>query len=302
MTGPEAVPPRPAASAGGAPLAGRISGTRWGGKIRAIETWFDDDPESLAGYDVWISHQRSQPLSAGGWHYRYTLFVDLLQSEQALLGGMRRGTAREIRNAQTRDGFVCTFNEAPTAEDLVAFAAFYDAYPLHPDQPPMDRVRLGEFHQAGFLKFAEVRDPDGAVLVRHGVLGHDRSGIAQPVYQVSAYHQAADQAQANAIGRANRLLYYREFLFYKERGYRIYDLNGWYTGTEDAKRLRINLFKEGFRGKVCCGFDCEEAVSLRGRVYVVLKTLKRWLFQPELAREFRRLRTKPKKLPDYQET
>jgi hypothetical protein len=213
---------------------------------------------------------------------------------------MRRGTAREIKNAQTKDGFVCAFNEAPTEADLVAFAEFYDAYPLHPDQPPMDRIRLREFHQAGFLKCSEVRDADGAVLVRHGVLCHDRSGIAQPVYQVSAYHQAASQAQANAIGRANRLLYYREFLFYKARGYRIYDLNGWYTGTEDEKRLKINLFKEGFRGKICCGFDCEEAVSLRGWAYVIFKTLKRWLFQPEQAREFRRLRRKPAKLPDYE--
>jgi len=304
MNGPEEIPLPPGRQGLGFPGLpdGQIRSTRWGGRIQAIESWFDDDPLSKAGHDIWISHQRSRPISRWSWHYRYTLLVDLGLSAEALLAGMNRTTAREVRKGETKDGFTCVFIPAPTEADLEAFAQAFDANPNTPEQPPMDRERMRELHRAGFLHFSEARSADGTVLVRHGVLCHRRSGIAQPYYQVSSYHQVVDPAQANTIGRANRWLYYREFLYFKAEGYHTYDLNGWYTGVDDEKRLKINQFKEGFRGRIWCGYDCEVAISLRGWFYVVFKTLKRWLFQREKARELWRLRRRPVRLPDGIET
>ena len=278
---------------------GQIRSTRRGGRVRVVETWYDDDPASLGGYDVWISHQRSRRLSPWGWHYRYTLMVDLTRSPEELLKRMNDTTSREIRKAGTKDGLEVVFIPEPTEADLQVLADAYDANPNAPGQPPMERDRLRELWQAGFLHLSEARAPDGTVLVRHAVLLHRRSGIAQPWYQVSTYHQVKDQAGVQLIGRANRWLYYQEFLHFKELGCRAYDLNGWYTGSDDPKRLKINQFKEGFRGRIAFGYDCEEALTLRGWAYVVLRTLKRWLFLRERARELRRLRRKPARLPDY---
>jgi hypothetical protein len=289
MSRPTGYPPLP---------EGQIRSSRQGW-ARVVETWYDDDPASLKGYDVWISHVRSRRLSPWGWHYRYTLLVDLTRSPEALLGAMNKTTAKQVKQAETKDRLQCTILSEPTMADLEAFAEAYDACPVTPEQPPLERDRLRELWQAGFLHLSEARTTDGTVLARHGVLMHGRSGIAQTWYTLSNYHTAADAAQVALVGRANRWLYYREFLHFKELGCHTYDLNGWYTGNDDPKRLKINQFKESFHGRIWFGYDCEEAVSLRGWVYVIFKTVKRWLFLRERSRELRRLRRKPARLPDY---
>lgn len=277
---------------------GEVLSHRLGGRIRVLETWFDEDPASLDHVDLWVSHRRSQPVSAWGWLYFYTLHVDLTQSPQALLKNLRASTAKGIRLARDNDNLTCAFNTSPTEADIEAFARHYDEHPLRQDQNPVDRARLLALKKAGFVNLAEVHTTEGTVLVRHFLLCHERSAIVEPVYQVSLlYWNAADPEKAKAIGRANRFLYFSEFLFYRERGYRIYDQNGWYAGTEDQKRLQINLFKEGFNGRIHPRFDCEEPVSLRGWAYVTLKTLKRWLLEPETRKEHRRRRHKAPRLP-----
>jgi len=279
---------------------GQVRNTRLGGRIRVVETWFDDKPDSLKGCDLWVSYQRTRPLSSRGWLYFYTLHVDLTLAPEILLSNMRKNTSREIRQAQERDGLSCSINTTPSVEDIDGYAAFYDGNPRTEDQAPMDRNRLRELKQAGLVHLAQVRAADGEVLVQHCLLGHERSSIIQLSSMVSLHHSTADKARSSAIGRANRWLFYQEFLFYKERGFQIYDLNGWYAGIEDEKRLRINQFKEGFRGKILYGFDCEEAVSLRGRVYLMLQAVKRRLFQPEKMKDIRRRRKKAPRLPELE--
>jgi len=284
---------RPLPLTGDPAPAGQVRSTRRGGRIKVVETWFNDDPASLDGVDVWIAHQRPDRLTPWGWHYRYTLLVDLAPSAEEILARMNKTARQEIRKSIKDGEFTCTFLASPTAEQMEAFADAYDAHPIHPDAPKLERDRLRELHASGILQLSECRDRSGTILVWHGVLGHQRAGIAQPVYQISNYHQAVDQAGANATGRANRVLYYQEFVYYKERGYATYDLNGWYTGAEDEKRLKINKFKEAFRGRLWFGYDCEEPLTLRGWAYVTFKTLKRWIFIRGRAEELRRLRRKP---------
>jgi hypothetical protein len=214
---------------------------------------------------------------------------------------MRKNTSREIRNAQDRDGLSHSINTSPSVEEIEEYAKFYDENPRTADQAPLERDRLRMLARAGLVHLAQVSDAEGAVLAKHCLLNHQRSGTIQLSSLVSLHHGEANKNRGSAIGRANRWLFYREFLFYKELGFRIYDLNGWYAGIEDEKRLRINLFKEGFRGRILFGYDCEEPISFWGRAYVILQTIKRRLFQPEKMKEIRRRRLKAPRLPDIGE-
>lgn len=271
-------------------LEGRLSATRLGGWVRILETWFDDEPESLEGFDLWIAHRRSRPVSDRGWLYFYTIRNDLSATPEALLAGMRKSTMKGIKAAMNTLGFSCAFSAAPSAAELAAFADFYDDNPLGPGQAPLDRGWLARLGQAGLLHLSRVQDGAGEILVQHALQGHRRTGIVQPFLQVSTYKTAADPGRVKAIGDANRLLYYSEFLHFKELGFHTYDHNGWYSGLEDAKRLQINLFKEGFGGAVWHGYDCQEAVSLRGRLFLALKQLKRRLLRPEELKDLERRR------------
>jgi hypothetical protein len=274
---------------------------RQGGKIRVLESWYGDDPISFEGYDLWISHQRPEPMSPSRWLYFYTIHVDLTLEPDVLLSNMRKNTSREIRNAQDRDRLSCSINPTPSEEEVEDYARFYDANPRAPDQGPLERDRLRALAKAGLVHIAQVLDSEGVILAQHCLLCHRGADTIQLSSLVSLHHSEMNKNRGSAIGRANRWLFYREFLFYKERGLRIYDLNGWYAGTEDEKRLRINLFKEGFRGKILYGYDCEEPVSIRGKVYLMLQAVKRRLFQPDVIKEIRRRRQKAPRLPDTEE-
>lgn len=275
---------------------GRISSTRLGGRIRVLETWFDDDPASLDGWDVWIAHQRSRPLSRRGWLFFYTIQVDLTQGPDELLAHMRKNTSREIRQAQSKGGLACDFNSAPTPEDVETFARFYDENPHAPGQLPMDRPRLEALRSAGLLHLVTASTPEGTVLVRHALLAHTTSGIIQ-LFALPTLRVEGKEA-AGLIGRTNRWLFYQEFLAYRERGFSTYDLNGWYAGVEDEKRLNINTFKEGFRGRILHGFDCMEGSTLKGRLFLLAKHLKGLLLENGYRKERLRRRTKAPRLPE----
>ena len=283
------------------PQGGLLMSSRLGGRVRVVESWYGADPESFDGCDLWVSHQRPQPVSPGRWLYFYTIHVDLTLEPDVLLSNMRKNTSREIRNAQDRDGLSCLINPTPSNGDLEDYAAFYDANPRTQDQAPLEMVRLRMLAKAGLVHLARVSDAEGTVLAQHCLLSHQRSDTIQLSSLVSLHHGDEHKSRGSAIGRANRWLFYREFLFYKERGFRIYDLNGWYAGTEDEKRLKINLFKEGFRGKILYGYDCEEPVSLKGKAYLVLQSAKRRLFQPEKVKDLERRRQKAPLLLDAEE-
>ena len=51
-------------------------------------------------------------------------------------------------------------------------------------------------------------------------------------------------------------------------------------------------FKAGFGGRVAVGYDCEEPVSLWGRLYYLTRSIVRRLFQPDQVKERARRREK----------
>jgi hypothetical protein len=284
-----------------APAAGdrvRLRRTCAGGRIRVLETWFDEDPDSLEGIDLWIAHRRSRPVSESGWLYFYTLLNDLRPAPEELLAGMRKSTAKGIRGAMNSRGLSCRFNDAPGASELAAFADQYDAHPLNPGQPPVDRAWIQALGATGSLRLVETFDAGGTLLLQRLMQCFPASGVVQPVLAATRYQEETDPSRAQALGNANRFSYYMEFLHYREQGYHTFDHNGWYAGLEDKKRLGINQFKENFGGRVCYFYECEEPVSPRGRLYVLLRTLRRRWFQPEQQKEWLRRRQKAPSQPD----
>jgi hypothetical protein len=54
-------------------------------------------------------------------------------------------------------------------------------------------------------------------------------------------------------------------LRYKENGLKFFDFGGWHLG-DDPEMLSINDFKRGFGGKVVREYQCEQIMTLKGRV------------------------------------
>lgn len=110
---------------------------------------------------------------------------------------------------------------------------------------------------------------DGTVLVWHAYyVGQSRARL---LHSASLFREASDSAFRTLVGRANRYQHWRDMLKLKADGLTTYDMGGWYAGSEDEAKLSINKFKEGFGGETVVEYHCEEAVSLKGKLYKIAR-------------------------------
>lgn len=59
-------------------------------------------------------------------------------------------------------------------------------------------------------------------------------------------------------------------LRFQRQGVLVYDLGGWYVGTEDKRKLGINRFKASFGGVIVREFNSERCVTAIGRLALVI--------------------------------
>ena len=101
-------------------------------------------------------------------------------------------------------------------------------------------------------------------------VGYDRATL---LHSASVLRAESGQALRTKVGRANRYHHWRDILYFKQLGLRIYDFGGWYEKKEDRARLNINKFKEGFGGNIVKTYTCERPLTLRGWVFLKTRTL-----------------------------
>jgi len=241
-----------------------------------MEAWFDHGPNDLSGFDLVCHHQFSRPHSIPYCLDYYTILIDLIPSPADLLAGMHNGNAQQIRRAIAKDRIQCCFNGSPDRDERDLFQTFFnDANGPEPENL-LDRERLEQFAEAGMLALSKALTPEGTTLVWHAYICHPRLSRARCDLSTSIKTGPDQTELRNLAGRANRLLHYQDMLALQTEGIRCYDFGGWYPGTEDLKRLGINRFKEGFGGTVVREYESEQPLTLLGRLYLHLRTLK-WL-------------------------
>ena len=96
---------------------------------------------------------------------------------------------------------------------------------------------------------------------------------ARLIYSASIRRQTTETPLKALIGRANCFHTWHDILRFQRQGIETYDFGGWYGGTENAEKLRINRFKESFGGKVVPEFNYEVGVTIAGRLALALKAI-----------------------------
>ncbi len=260
------------------------------GIIKVIEIWFDDDINfDIPNADIIVSYSRSRPFNPKRWLYSYTILINLAISSKILLENMDTMTVRQIRRAETNDGTECVYYRNPTPQNIKEFVTFYNDFATAFGLSTATFQRLALFDRYGLLGLSEAKSK-GKSLVWHAYLTHRQHGRAMALLSASGRRWNQNKTTCNLISRANRLLHFQDMVSLKEQGYRFYDFGGWYSGTEDRKLLQINSFKERFGGSIVYGYDSEEPLNLRGRLYLAYCPL-RWRFcNPQTLKEFRRRR------------
>jgi hypothetical protein len=236
--------------------------------LRMAELWLDAPIERPPGCDLLMLRQYSQlPPHAVGWPFT-TLTISLQGSEEQLLEGLNRDTKYKVRRAASKDQVECLYETEGSAALCAEFLAFYNDFAQAKGLPGLPAAELLARAQGGALCISRaVREGVTLVWHVHAVTPHK----ATLLHSASQFRQLDDNEARAVVGRANRLLHWRDMLTFKEQGMSVYDFGGWYAGEQNEDLLRINQFKEGFGGVRTEQFNAGIALSWRGWIYLKLR-------------------------------
>ncbi len=164
------------------------------------------------------------------------VYIDLRQSEDELLRGLRKGHRSSI--ALARRSEVRVEPVAPSAANLDKFNALY-----HATMVRNDAAQRWFLPSEYFDTTMECLGPERSTLFFALVDGKVESGcLVMHAFSTGYYHFAATSAEHRNLG-VNNLMVFETALWLKGRGYERYHLGGGVTNREDDMLLR---FKAGF--------------------------------------------------------
>jgi hypothetical protein len=243
------------------------------------DIWFDDGPEEIPNVDVLYYYYQQRPPSIPGLEFNeeYTIVIDLTKDRDELWKTISRENRYKIRRAAEKDEIVYEFWERVDPDLLNNFFDFHAQFTASQGLKKLGRSRLIGYADAGVLNVSHTKSKEGDPLNWHIYYrGKNR---------VFMLHSASIRSSTNTsynqmLGRANRYHRWQDLLTFKNLGILIYDLGGWQAKTTDEKLLNINKFKEEFGGKVVRNFNCRQGITLKGKLFLLLRKIGLSLLYP----------------------
>ena len=234
--------------------------------LKVAEVFFDEK----CGHRSYNSHSldlirhfyRSSPVPGARSTQIYTLWINLLEDPESLLAKMSRATRVQLRHA-ANEGLKYEYCSAPSDAWTHEFFSFFDLFADSMRLKRVNRQRLLALRRRGALDLSRVSCSEGRVLVWHANILSGKFAFC--LYSSSLFRDK-ETKEAALIGRANRLLHWRDILRFRDHGVATYDFGGWYPGKENGALLQVNRFKESFGGELVVQYNCDQALTRRGAV------------------------------------
>ncbi|KIC94314.1 hypothetical protein [Flavihumibacter solisilvae] len=193
----------------------------------------------------------------------HTLEISLDQDVQSLHGQFIKSYRQQIRQSEEQ-GVYCCFTD-----DLEAFVEFFNDFAetkkIHPVSLPM----LREMKDYLKISFAMLGDQ---ILAAHSYILDHQNAVVRTFH--SATKRLDDTYDKNTVGKANKLLHFRDMVYFKDEGFKTYDFGGIALNTENPELKGINNFKMAFGGNV------KESINYYSCTYYVLRQIMRMILPP----------------------
>lgn len=231
--------------------------------LRIAEVYFrtESDPP-LADFDVAYLHQSCR--AEGRAKAFQTLHIDLRASEEELLSGCSDGNRYKVKRAASRDGLDVRQSHEPTDEEIDQFIGFYDGFAAVKGLAPASRARLTALRAVDGLILSRIGTAVLGDLCHHAYARDSRR--ARLLHSASRFRDVADSAMRSLIGRANRLLHWRDIVHCKALGLTLYDFGGLALDASNEELSNIDQFKLSFGGGQVTEFNCVVPGGALGRV------------------------------------
>jgi len=235
------------------------------GGLRIAERWFSMAPAPSDSADLEIIRRTSAPVP--GWEAKSscTLVSDLQVPLEELWASIDKDNRYEVRRAETKDAVQCELLSSPTAAQLREFLSFLEDFSEQkklPSMTPRSLQAMERYHCAGRIVLSRVMR-EGHAIVWHSY--YSEGACCRLLNSASLFRGMQKSADRALVGRANRLLHWRDLTHFKEAGVIAYDWGGWQPQPDEALD-RINKFKESFGGAKAKVYDLRRPVSILGRV------------------------------------
>ncbi|MFB5088603.1 hypothetical protein PGC35_15580 [Psychrobacillus sp. PGGUH221] len=196
-----------------------------------------------------------------------TLHIDLMKSEDELMMGMNQTTRRQIRRAEEK-AFERVVIEKPTNNDLLKFQTFYNNFAKNKKTHScnlyhMQTMKLLRDQNALLITY--IKQDEEILCYRIYIIDDN---VAMNLYSASLFRMAESAETKKMMGQANRLLTWKSILWFKNKGYDVYDFGGLTTDQN------IRRFKFGFGGEIVPVYFGYQANSYAGSIILKIRDLK----------------------------
>jgi len=203
--------------------------------------WFAEKPSFFDG-SVFLEYRQVRSTAEYQGFMRspfHTIHISLDGDDASILASFSKGTRYEVNRAM-RDG---VFFSSDVRQD--DFVRFYNEFALLKSRKCLAPEELDLMGAHLSVTSAGYGDE---VLVMHCYLLDMQLRKVRLLYSASHFRAFGDSAERNLVARANRMLHYKDMLYYRERGYSCYDLGGISLEQNDQEKAHIANFKAGFGG------------------------------------------------------
>jgi hypothetical protein len=203
--------------------------------------WFAGKPQTW--HCLFSYYKQSTHSGAVAGYYRESFFtkvIDISTPVAAFESRFDQKTTYEIRRA-IKDG-VTTAIET----DLNHFIDFYNLFAKTKKLPKLSS-NFNNYLSRIVITKAVYDEQD---IVMHAYLSDASSKRVRLLHSASLFRRENDTQLKAVIGRANRLLHFKDMCLFKEQGFEVYDLGGYAAETTDEALIRINQFKDSFGGEL----------------------------------------------------
>jgi hypothetical protein len=239
--------------------------------IDVLECYFEP---SLHGEhaDVFACLFHAERLEGWRSYEGATRLIWLGEDIDSIFRGIDKSTRYEINRAGSRDGVDTGVTLDPTEQQLDEFMGYYDEFARSKGVPLIRRPQIRALRAANMVAISTARLANGEILAAHAYLVTSlRARLSHSASLFRLQQRPQDRAQ---VGRANRLLHWRDLLHFQELRLAAYDFGGWYLGSADESLLRINAFKKEFGGQIIREWSSFRAGSAIGSLYLALRDMR----------------------------
>lgn len=179
----------------------------------------------------------------------YTILNRLDISEEDIFKGFTSTVRNEVRRSERENvqfGFL---------DNLEEFRSFHNNFASAKGCYLADEGLIEGYKDNLLITCAKLNQK---ILVAHAYLCDFEAKKVRLL--LSSNVRLTEEIDLKFIGRANKYLHYKDFTYFKQQGFLVYDFGGYAYNTTDKQRQGINVFKQAFGGVLVKNSDYQSCI------------------------------------------